>query len=47
MSAKLISLERARLNISTATASDERTIDAMIGACSDAIRKYCRRRGHL
>src|SRR5262249_38910909 len=43
MSAKLISRERPRLNIATAAASDERTIDALIGACSDAIRKYCRR----
>jgi hypothetical protein len=39
----LISLERARLNIPAAQASDERTIDALIGACSDAIQKYCRR----
>ncbi len=39
----LISLERAKLNIPSATAGDERTIDALIGACSDAIQKYCRR----
>jgi hypothetical protein len=39
----LISLERAKLNIPSATTGDERTIDALIGACSDAIQKYCRR----
>jgi hypothetical protein len=39
----LVSLERARLNLPNAQASDERTIDAMIGACSDAIQKWCKR----
>jgi hypothetical protein len=39
----LISLERAKLNCSGAQTSDERTIDALIGACSDAIVKWCRR----
>jgi hypothetical protein len=39
----LISLERAKLNLPTAQATDENTIDAMIGACSDAIQKYCKR----
>ncbi len=39
----LISLERARLNLPGAGSSDERTIDALIGACSDAIVKYTRR----
>lgn len=43
MSTNLISLERALRNLPGATAADERTIDAMIGACSDAIRKHCRR----
>ena len=39
----LISTERAKLNLPSAAASDERTINALIGACSDAIRRYCRR----
>jgi hypothetical protein len=39
----LISLERARLNLPNAGSTDERTIDALVGACSDAIVKYCRR----
>lgn len=43
MTTNLISLERALRNLPGVTASDERTVDAMIGACSDAIRRYCRR----
>lgn len=43
MSANLCSLERARLNLPGTTTSDDRTIDAMIAATSDAIRKYLRR----
>jgi hypothetical protein len=39
----LIALERARLNCSGAVSSDDRTIDALIAACSDAIVKWCRR----
>jgi hypothetical protein len=39
----LISRERAKYNLPSATTSDDRTIDALIAACSDAIRKYCRR----
>jgi hypothetical protein len=39
----LISLERAKLNLPSSTASDERTINAMIAAASDAIRKWCGR----
>jgi hypothetical protein len=39
----LISLDRAKLNVPSAASSDERTIDAMVGACSDAIVKWCRR----
>src|SRR5262249_190436 len=39
----LIGLERAKLNCSGASTSDDRTIDALIGACSDAIIKYCKR----
>jgi hypothetical protein len=39
----LIGLERAKLNCNGATSADDRTIDAMIGACSDAIVKWCRR----
>jgi hypothetical protein len=39
----LISLDRALLNLPNAQASDQRTIDALVGACSDAIVKYCRR----
>jgi hypothetical protein len=39
----LISLERASLNIPSYSTSMDRTIDAMIGACSDAIVKWCRR----
>jgi hypothetical protein len=39
----LISLERAKLNCTGVQSSDERTIDALIGACSDAIVKWCRR----
>lgn len=43
MSGSLINLERARANLPGAGSADERTIDAMIAACSDAIRRYCRR----
>jgi hypothetical protein len=43
MPQNLIGLERAKLNCPGAASTDERTIDAMIGACSDAIAKYCRR----
>jgi hypothetical protein len=43
----LIGLERAKLNCSGASTSDDRTIDALIGACSDAIIKYCKRDFHL
>jgi hypothetical protein len=39
----LIGLERARLNLPGTAATDDRTIDAMIGACSDAVVKYCKR----
>ena len=39
----LISTERASLNIPSYVSSMDRTIDAMIGACSDAIQKWCRR----
>jgi len=39
----LISRERAKYNLPGATTSDDRTIDALVAACSDAIRKYCRR----
>jgi hypothetical protein len=41
--ANLVSLERAKLNLPDATSADERTIDALIGACSAAIQKFCRR----
>src|SRR5262249_52180802 len=34
--------ERAKVNLPNATTSDDNTIDQMIAACSDAIRKYCR-----
>jgi hypothetical protein len=43
MANNLISLERAKVNMPSAQSTDENTIDAMIAACSDAIRKYCRR----
>jgi hypothetical protein len=43
MQQNLISLERASLNISGYSASNDRTIDALIGAVSDLIAKYCRR----
>lgn len=39
----LISRERAKLNLPSAAATDDRAIDAMIRACSSAIRKHCRR----
>jgi hypothetical protein len=39
----LISTERASLNIPNYGNTMDRTIDAMIGACSDAIQKWCRR----
>jgi hypothetical protein len=39
----LIGTERAKFNCAGATAADDRTIDALIGACSDAIVKWCRR----
>jgi hypothetical protein len=39
----LLGLERAKLNLPGAASTDDRTIDAMIGACSDAIIKYCKR----
>jgi hypothetical protein len=39
----LIGTERAKLGCAGATPADDRTIDAMIGACSDAIVKWCRR----
>jgi len=39
----LISRERAKLNLPNASTSDDRTIDALIGAVSAAIQKYCRR----
>jgi hypothetical protein len=43
----LVGLERTKLNCPGAASTDERTIDAMIAACSDAIQKYCRRDFHL
>jgi hypothetical protein len=43
MSNNLISLERAKVNLPSSQTTDENTIDQMIGAVSDAIRKYCRR----
>jgi hypothetical protein len=43
MPQNLIGLERAKLNTPGSASTDERTIDAMIGACSDLIVKYCRR----
>jgi hypothetical protein len=39
----LIGLERAKLNCPGSQSTDDRTIDALVGACSDAIQKYCRR----
>lgn len=39
----LISRERAKLNLPSAVAGDDRTIDALIGAVSSAIQKHCRR----
>jgi hypothetical protein len=42
-STNLIGLERAKLAIPDATTSDDRTIDALIAACSEAIQKYCGR----
>lgn len=42
MQTNLIGLERAKLNLATASA-DDRTIDALVGACSDAICKWCKR----
>jgi hypothetical protein len=43
MQQNLVNLERALLNCHGAGAADQRTIDALIGACSDAICKWCRR----
>jgi hypothetical protein len=39
----LCSLERAKLNLPSATTSDDRTIAAVVAAASDAVRKWCRR----
>jgi hypothetical protein len=39
----LIGLERAKLSLPNAQSANERTIDALIGAVSDAICKWCRR----
>lgn len=39
----LISRERAKYNLPSASTSDDRTIDALIGSCSAAIQKHCRR----
>lgn len=41
--ANLCSRERAKYNLPSATTADDRTIDALIGAASVAIQKYCRR----
>jgi hypothetical protein len=43
MGQTLCGLERAKLNCAAAIASDERTIEAMLAAASDAVRKWCRR----
>jgi hypothetical protein len=43
MSGNLCTLERARLNLPNALSSDERLIDALVGAASEAIRRWCRR----
>jgi hypothetical protein len=39
----LIGLERALVNIPSAQATDQNTIDVLIGAVSDYITRYCRR----
>src|SRR5262249_21258387 len=44
MSGNLCTLERARLNLPNALSTDERLIDALVGAASEAIRRWCRRR---
>jgi hypothetical protein len=44
--ANLIGLERVKLDLGGASAPDERTIDALIGAASDWVQKHCRRDFH-
>jgi hypothetical protein len=39
----LITAARAKLNIPSATTADDPTIDRLIGSCSRAIQRYCRR----
>jgi hypothetical protein len=43
MQQNLVGLERAKLNCHGAASGDDRTIDVLIAACSDAITKWCRR----
>jgi hypothetical protein len=43
MSANLCTLERAKLNLPSALSADERLIDALVAAASEAIRRWCRR----